>query len=444
MPDLLYSDRNEDVREILEDVPLAIFRYGNTIFLLIIIALFTISWFIKYPDILQARITITSNTPPVPIIANSDGELIDIRVSEGSLVKEGEVLAIIKSTTNPNDAFSLLASIEKISINQIEKLIQEEIHWPENLNLGVINENYANFLLRYYEYWRFKKFNPLDNQINEESYRSKEFNIYQQKLEMQGNLFENDIQLLTKDFERDKKLFEQKVISQKQFEDKERQLLLLRRQYQSNLLEISEVKISIADSRKMLSDLTFQKEEKNQSLRLSLFDSYKQLQFSIKNWEKNFVLKSPIDGKVSLFDYWSDNQFVNRFEEIFTVVPTQDVDRIGKVLLPIRNSGKLKISQKAIIKLDDFLFQEFGTLTGIVTKVSLVPRGNLYAVEISLPDGLITSYGKLLTFREEMSGNIEIITEELNLIQRIFYDLKRRLDHQDIPSDERLAETDNI
>ncbi|MGB3464281.1 MAG: HlyD family efflux transporter periplasmic adaptor subunit, partial [Cyclobacteriaceae bacterium] len=390
MPEYTNPDRNQDVREILEDIPSAIFRYGNLVFLIIILVFTLIAWFIKYPDVLQAGITITSSSPPVPIIANSSGELTNIRVAEGSRVKKGDILAIIQSTTDPDDAFALLEAIEKIQINQIEKLITEEVQWSENLNLGALNDDYADFLNKYYEYWRFKKYNPLDEQLTEETTKLSELAIYQQKLSKQGDIFDNEIRLLRKDYERDKKLFEKKVISQKLLEEKERQLLALQREFQTNQLEISQVKINIADSRKVLSDFTFQKEERNQSLRLALFDSYKQLQFAIKNWERNYVLRSTVDGIVSLFDYWSENQYVSMMDEIFTVVPSEDSEKIGKVLLPIRNSGKIELGQKAIIKLDDFLYQEYGTLAGTVSKVSLVPRGNLYAVEINLVEGLTT------------------------------------------------------
>ena len=444
MPHSLNPDRNQDVREILEDVPAAIFRYGNLLFLIIIVVFLVIAWFIKYPDILQAGVTITSTSPPVPIVANREGELTSMRVSEGDEVMKGEVLAIIRSTTAPEDAFSLLKSIESIRISEIEKLIQEERTWPENLNLGAINDDYADFLNKYYEYWRFKNYNPLDNQITQETSKLAEFGAYQGKLLQQKRIFENEIALLDRDFKRDQKLFGDQVISQKQLEEKERELLALKREYQSALLEISQVKINSADSRRMLSDFTFQKKERNQSLRLALFDSYKQLQFAIKNWERDFVLKAPIDGRISLFDYWSENQYVSRFDEIFTIVPSSASDKIGKVLLPVRNSGKLKVGQKAIIKLDDFLFQEFGTLVGTVSKFSLVPRGNLYSVEITLPNGLKTSYGRQLAFREEMRGSIEIITEELNLLERIFYDLRRRLDYKDVPKENRMEQSGTV
>ncbi|MGB3464287.1 MAG: DUF192 domain-containing protein, partial [Cyclobacteriaceae bacterium] len=53
-------------------------------------------------------------------------------------------------------------------------------------------------------------------------------------------------------------------------------------------------------------------------------------------------------------------------------------------------------------------------------------------------------YGRGLPFREEMSGSVEIITEELNLLERIFYDLRRRLDQKDIPAMEKLTESAEV
>ena len=59
-------------------------------------------------------------------------------------------------------------------------------------------------------------------------------------------------------------------------------------------------------------------------------------------------------------------------------------------------SGKVKTGQKVNIRLQNFPENEYGILRGIVTNVSLVPvqTGDAvyYAVEVSLPDNLVTTY----------------------------------------------------
>ena len=44
--------RSEEVQEILEKVPHWMIRWGNVLFLALIVLLLVISWFVKYPDVI--------------------------------------------------------------------------------------------------------------------------------------------------------------------------------------------------------------------------------------------------------------------------------------------------------------------------------------------------------------------------------------------------------
>jgi hypothetical protein len=56
---------------------------------------------------------------------------------------------------------------------------------------------------------------------------------------------------------------------------------------------------------------------------------------------------------------------------------------------------------------------------GVVESKSLVPTGDAYVIEISLPDGLTTLYNRNLEFTQNMQGTAEIMTDRLRLIQKI-------------------------
>ncbi len=51
----------------------------------------------------------------------------------------------------------------------------------------------------------------------------------------------------------------------------------------------------------------------------------------------------------------------------------------------------------------------------------------LYVIDVELPKVLVTSYGKTIDFKQEMRGSAEIITEDLRLIERFFYQFKEAL-----------------
>jgi hypothetical protein len=85
------------------------------------------------------------------------------------------------------------------------------------------------------------------------------------------------------------------------------------------------------------------------------------------------------------------------------------------------------VGQQVNIKFAHYPYREYGMVTGIVERISLVPADNFYVVEVSLPEGLRTSYGKTLPFTQEMPGTAEIITEERRLLARFLQPIEAEL-----------------
>lgn len=88
-------------------------------------------------------------------------------------------------------------------------------------------------------------------------------------------------------------------------------------------------------------------------------------------------------------------------------------------------AGKLRIGQKAIIKLDNFPFAEFGIIEGTVKHISSIPKLNQYAVEIGFSNKLITNTGTAITAKNDIQGTVDIVTEDLRLIERVFYQIRK-------------------
>ena len=100
---------------------------------------------------------------------------------------------------------------------------------------------------------------------------------------------------------------------------------------------------------------------------------------------------------------------------------------IGRALLPIQRSGKVKAGQRVIVRFTNFPDQEFGVVNGRLSSVSLVPSEDNYMVEIAFPNGLTTNYRKNLPVSYEMKATAEIVTDDVRLIERFFQPLKKVL-----------------
>ncbi len=144
----------------------------------------------------------------------------------------------------------------------------------------------------------------------------------------------------------------------------------------------------------------------------------------MKIWEQQYLLVSPVSGKVSFTKIWSINQNVSAGDNVISVVPTDSKGLIGKLQLAIEGSGKVKKGQRVNIKLVNYPHMEYGMLLGIIERVSLVPAEIFYCVEISLPNGLMTNYGEYLRFSQQMKASAEIITEDVRLIEKFFNPIK--------------------
>ncbi len=142
-----------------------------------------------------------------------------------------------------------------------------------------------------------------------------------------------------------------------------------------------------------------------------------QLMTSLGEWETSCLPTAPVDGRVAFMQLWKEGQYVNGGETVFVVVPNGESEFVGKALLPMQSSGKVRTGQRAVIRLSGFSEQEYGRMEGRVASLSPVPdeEGN-YVVEISLtrmPD-------KQPPVLKVMSGTAEIIIREQSLLERLF------------------------
>ena len=101
----LYS-QSDEVQEIMNFMPHWIVRSGITIVFITILMLLVVSWLIKYPDVIKARITIMSKVPPIEIVARSTGKWT-LYVEDHNSVTAGTVLAVIENPAKISDVFAI-------------------------------------------------------------------------------------------------------------------------------------------------------------------------------------------------------------------------------------------------------------------------------------------------------------------------------------------------
>ena len=421
-PDKIKLNEQNEVDTILGNPPSWILHWGITLILFAVFLFGLLSWWIKYPDIIPARVEFLTESPVIPIQSKTTGKINELFVQDNQLVKEGSLLAVIDSKASKDDILVLENFLKELDQS---KTYSSKFIPKNSLNLGDLQVNYTNLC---------KKIEDYEYHINNVIVKEKTTSIDAQIKELENqiklqsnkhdNLFEN-LKLAQKDQERKKQLFDEGVISEQEFEKANRELFLLNEdinnlQNQINL-QISNINLNMEQLRFEARELNSDRQKNSYDKKITLHEIVEKLKSQIDGWKKNHFLMANIDGKISMSKIWSVQQTVTANEEVFSIVPDQGRGRvIARALLPRKNSGKVFPKQTANLKMDGFSFLEYGIIKAKVNSIALVPKNDFYQLEINLPDTLVTTYDSIIPFRQGMQGDVEIITQDRRVIERIF------------------------
>lgn len=448
----LYDRRSAEVEEILSRPPGWTLRWGITTLFVMLLALIWGAWFIEYPDLIGAGVTITTRNPPISVPTIAEGRLQRFFVKDNETVKKEAPLALIESTAEYEDIVALeekLASLKKklgsattslergflgdYELGELQSgyttLVQAYLAYSIFLNLDINNRRIAS--LR--DALALKKTQHTQALENMETLQS-ELGTARSQHSKTAAFLKNEIApALQEDAVQDE-------LPEDRYAAETARLELLRAQLQteelrkavvSTELQLKGVRLALQESeleqhelKKEIENQELERDETRLQLLIGLERELSELTAALDRWEKAYLLKAPISGQVSFVSHLSKEQKVAAGDDLFSIVPENSGGIIGKAEMPTAGSAKVALGQMVNIKLDSYPFKEYGMLEGKIVTMPTVPRGGKYAVEIALTNGMETTYGKKLAFKQEMSGSAEIITEDANLLQRIFNQFK--------------------
>lgn len=224
---------------------------------------------------------------------------------------------------------------------------------------------------------------------------------------------------------REQRLLEEGLIAQSVYD--EAQLTYLGKQQGSEQLKtsLSSARIREAQLEQSIIETEIERNREMNLLKTTIGSAVNELWVSIEEWKMNYLLISPANGLLSYNNIWQENQLVNSGDKVFSVVTSEPGKVIGKIKLPVSGSGKVVTGQRVNIQISGYPYMEYGFLSGEVISTSLLPdEESMYAVTISLPQDLTTSYGKKLTFNGELNGIAEIMTNERSITSRLISPLR--------------------
>lgn len=425
------EQRSEDVQDIIERMPNKFGFWVTGIVVSLLFMLFLFGWIIQYPDTVSGQITINAKYSPVKLVAAASGNLILFDYRSKEKVEQGNYIAVIQNSADVRDILKIKTLLDSFKLNR-DSYKQAYRHFPDKVSLGGINSRYYTFLGVLHKIY--------NNEIGN-SFHKQEEGLQLQISQLSLMLFdykklektrENNMILYKKMSDRDSILLIRGGAIEADLDQSRVSYLNSKAGYQGVKGDINNSEQRIEDYKNKLQLLYIQKEDEDSKLQLDLLSAYDELKDNINSWEQRYAFKSPINGQVDFLKFWTNNQFVQAGEEVFSIIPKNN-KVIGQLHLPAHGAGKVKIGQEVIIKLDNYPFQEFGSVKGRVAEISLTTKLtkvadkndiDVYLVDVELPKDLITNYGQKLDFKFEIKGIAEIVTNKRNLLERFFDNLR--------------------
>ena len=422
------SRKSEEVQAIIDRMPTYWVKWVALCVGILMGVIVLLGFLIQYPDTVDGQISVTATTAPVRLVANSNGRINLLQANKAQLQK-GDVIAYLESGAN----YKHILWVENMLTALNENVSSKKISLPDTLILGEVSSAYNAFLLAYLQYERVltSSIYGTMRQNLQQQIRSDEAVIANLDNEMQ--LKKQILRTSANQLRKDSLLLAAKGISEQEYQRQRNAHLSLQEaqlNLQSNrLMKQSEVSRNQLEIQRILLEETETKEKA-----YSDFITRKnELSNGINLWKERYLQYAPVAGELEFLGFWRDNSFVQAGQELFSVIPDKN-NILGEVMIPSFGAGKIETGQTANVKINNYPYDEYGLMKGVVKSVSRITNKlkmqngdvDAYLVLISFPKGTVTNFGKTLPLDFESKGTAEIITKRKRLIERLFDNLKAK------------------
>ena len=437
-----FNDHGNEIEEIISNKPPLIVRWGTVYFFFVLMGIGLISWFIKYPDIVVARAKLNSVNAPKEVITRTEGKLIKIAIKENEKVEAGQLLGYMESIANPPSVQAISNQIDSINklINQnrTDEIThffpsssspfggflaeqREETKFREGA-LGELQTSYQTFIQSFITFRDFLSsgfFLRKKKMLQTDMQNIQKLNAI---LTTQKTLLSQDLSLSNETYDANKSLANDKVISSLDYRNEKSKLI-------AKQLSLPQINSSIVsnesqqnEKRKEIAEL------ENQIIvqKNTFVQSLQTIKSQVQAWEFKYLLKAPVAGTISFTGFFQENQQMKLGQTLFYIQP-DNISYFVEMLIPQYNFGKVKTGQQVLLKFQAYPFEQYGAVVGKIDYINTTPSDSGYLAKVVLPDGLITNYKKPLQYRNGLFAQADIITENMRLLQRFYYNLARQI-----------------
>ncbi|MEM6895647.1 MAG: HlyD family efflux transporter periplasmic adaptor subunit [Bacteroidota bacterium] len=421
----IYHQNSELIR--FQNLPSLWLRWGTLIIIGFTILLFLLAQLISYPDLVTGRIEVMGNEPVVHLSMEKAGRVAMIFAEQDNQVEKGEVLLVLENSANLEDIQEVKNWLNMDFHNSFANINDLTIEGPL-LRLGDVQPYYQNYRNQLFQQQLW------DSLLPKKVYDSLTVNRYEEL----SNWLEDSKKLLVelnrevvlgkKELKRFSTLRDKGVVTTSEYEAQQR-AQSNRKQERSRLQQqISETKLMISSQEDLRQQQGLDLAMDRGLLLDRLQNARMELMKAIVEYERNYLISAPINGNVNWLVPVRPQRHVQTGEPLVAIVPDGSKTAIGIMEATANNKGKLKEGQSCLVHLDNYPRSEYGDLKGTVVSINQVPHPEKKTYAISLAfTSLTTTHGHELPLEEVYLGKAQIVTEKMNLWQRLFRSIREEI-----------------
>mgnify|MGYP006314622763 FL=1 len=228
--EIVYSS---EVAEIISIKPAWIVQKGIGFFLVIFSIVVMLTFFIQYPDVVNAGARLVSTNPPVELKTKLTGKLLKLYVKERDKVSKNQVIASMESVANADAVIGLyhqLLPLRRIidSAYKLPSLQQFEIEMEfasQVTGLGEVQDEYNSFITAFRLFTQYLKEGFF---LKKKAMLLVDIVLLQKQLrnlDVLKGMTKADIELAEKNFAANESLYKDKVVADVEFRSEKSKLI---------------------------------------------------------------------------------------------------------------------------------------------------------------------------------------------------------------------------
>lgn len=423
----------DELRELFAPPRGWMLHWGNAALLALLLLLLGLAAWIRYPDEVRAPVQLTVEPPPLRVVAPEAGRIDRILVGEGADVAARAPLILLENPAEWPEIEKLAEVLDRLeALPAAEAMSAEE--WPMSLEVGELRPAYAR-LLNTAEELRYRLRRTAAGRQREALVQQlRQLDSLDRRLALQLRDMRAEVAIADSNAANFARLLAEGAASQIERDEAQIRLLRVLREREQLAGQRERTEVDRARLRRELTALREDQSEEIASLWLNLRAEGRSLRQALAVWEDRHLQRAPEAGWVSFPTPLRQGQFVAAHEPLLTLVTgARDTSLLAEGYLPAEALGKINVGSKALLQVSAYPHREYGQVPARVRDISATAAGPAgpdvrYRLRLSLPEGLVSTFGDTLLFRQDLPATAIIIAEERSLLGRLFDRLRQLRD----------------